>query len=328
MRRTAVPPSLLLLARRQAGLVTTGQAQEHGLSPGSLTTLTRARTWLRVCRGVYDVHLPDDVPWTGPGAPSPGTAVASPGWRTARRRLRATWTALLAYGPDAVAVGPCALVLHEVAGLPTGVRAEAALPRGSNRRDVERVSLRQFDHGMRTVPIAGRRVAALDWALAQSIPELSRRHGLAVLDSALRERKLSRHGLELVHDLARGRRGIASRHDVFELADGRSESALESFARLECIDGGVAPDTLQLPFLDRSGDERARGDLAWRLRGGRYLVVEMDGAAFHDTPEAVFADRVRQNGIVSSGKVDLLRFTFDDLGGIASEVRRFLARHR
>lgn len=238
------------------------------------------------------------------------------------------WTTLLAYGPDAVAVGRSALVLHGVEGLPGTLSPEVALPRASNRRDRGRLAVRQFDHGMRTVRIAGRRVATLEWALAQAVPELGRRHALAVVDSALHQRLLTRRRLEWAHDLARGRRGVASRHDIFELADGRAESALESFARLDLVDGGIPPDTLQLPLLDADGRRRARGDLAWRLPRGRHLVVETDGAEYHSAPEAVRADHRRQNRIVSSGKVDLLRFGFADLDRVVEDVRSFLARAR
>ncbi|WP_166850694.1 type IV toxin-antitoxin system AbiEi family antitoxin domain-containing protein [Isoptericola sp. BMS4] len=328
MRRTVVPDSLARLARHQAGLVTTVQARTHGINADSLTALVRHRRWTRVCRGVYDVRLPDGDAWTGPGTPSTATALGSPTWVASRRRLRAVWTALLAYGPGAVAVGRCALVLHGVAGLPATIPSEAALPRASNRRDMEGVSLRQFDDGMRTVTVGGRRTAALDWALAQAVPELPRRNGLAVLDSVLHQGTLSRREVEATHDLARGRRGIASRHDLFELADGRAESPLESFARLECVDGGVEPDTLQLPLADHRGGRRARGDLAWRLPRGRHLVVEMDGSEFHSAPEAVRADRLRQNRIVSTGRVDVLRYGYEVLDVLAQEVRSFLNRAR
>ena len=242
-----------------------------------------------------------------------------------RRRQRAAWLALLAYGPESVAVGACALALHGIAGLPPSIRPEAALPRASNRHDRDGIRLRQFDDGMTVETVGGRKVVNVEWALAQAVPELPRANGLAVLDSALHTKAISRSGFELSHDAARGRRGVARRHDLWALADSRAESPLESFARLECTDAGLAPDTLQLPLTNRSGTVVARGDLAWRRRDGRWLIAELDGHDVHSDPQAVFDDRRRQNLMTGTGVVHLLRFTGRDRGSIASTVARTLA---
>jgi hypothetical protein len=185
------------------------------------------------------------------------------------------------------------------------------------------MSARQFDAGMETVVVGGRRVASAEWAVAQALPELRRRDGLAVLDSVLHRRLLTPSGLARAHDLARGRRGVAVAHELWDLADGRAESAPESYARLDCIDGGVPPDALQLPLDDSPYPER--GDLGWDLGDGRWLVAEVDGKEIHDVPEAAFADRSRQNGLVATGRFSVLRFTSADLDGVmARTVRRAL----
>jgi hypothetical protein len=113
---------------------------------------------------------------------------------------------------------------------------------------------------------------------------------------------------------------------LWEAADERAESPLESFVRWECLVAGIPPDALQLPLVDRGGRVLARGDLAWQREDGRWLVVELDGADVHSTPVAVFADRRRQNLLTGSGAVDLLRFTGRDLGRIAPVVRAALER--
>ena len=119
-------------------------------------------------------------------------------------RRRAAWTALLAYGPGAIAVGKCALALHGVLGLPVSITPEAAVVRGRDRTDREGIRLREFDNGMETVEIDGRRVVTVEWALAQAVPELDRRHAVAVMDSALHLRLIDEKGLERAHRLARG----------------------------------------------------------------------------------------------------------------------------
>ncbi len=204
------------------------------------------------------------------------------------------------------------------------IAPEVALPRASNRLSRDGMSARQFDAGMQTVLVAGRRVAFVEWAVAQAVPELPRRNGLAVVDSVLYRGLLTPTGLERAHDLARGRRGVAAAHELWELADGRAESTVESFCRLDCIDGGVPPDTLQLPLDDSPYPER--GDLGWELGDGRWLVAEVDGKEVHDVPAAAYADRSRQNGLVSTGRFSVLRFTSADLDGVMARTVRHALR--
>ncbi|MFC8734048.1 hypothetical protein ACFT5B_16470 [Luteimicrobium sp. NPDC057192] len=305
-----VPSALEPVAGMQVGLVSTPQARAAGVTDRQIETLVYRRRWRRLTRGVLDTR-------SGP--------LSAVHWDA--RRRRAAWAGLLAYGPDAVAIGTCALALLGAGGLPPTIAPQVALPRASNRLSRDGMSARQFDAGMETVVVGGRRVATVEWAVAQALPELPRRNGLAVLDSVLHRDLLSPAGLARAHDLARGRRGVAAAHELWELADGRAESTVESFGRLDCIDGGVPPDVLQLPLDDSPFPER--GDLGWELGDGRWLVAEVDGKEVHDLPAAAFADRTRQNGLVSSGRFEVLRFTGADLDGVmARTVRRALGALR
>lgn len=308
--RMRLPPDLARTVDRQAGLVSADQLAASGVTSRVACRRVDTGAWIRVTRGVYDVV--------------PGSRSAE-SWDA--RRRRSAWTGLLAFGPDAIAVGTSALVLHGVLGLPTRLVPEVALPRASGRTSRDGVRLRQFDAGMTTVMIGGRRMASVVWALAQAVPELPRPNALAVLDSALQRGLVDLRGLERAHDLARGRRGVATTHALWGLADGRAESPLESFGRLDCLDAGVPPDTLQLAVRDASGRVVARGDMGWHLGGGHWLVAEMDGQDVHAAPEAVYADRTRQNRFVTSGVIDVLRFTGRDVpGGVGSAVASFLGR--
>lgn len=307
--RAVVPPALRRRALDQSGLVGLDQCREHGLSDKDVRGLVARARWRHVARRVYEVR-----------------DAAPPSSDFDARRRRSAWLAMLTFGPHAVAVGRCALALHGVAGLPRTVPAEAALPGAVNRRNRDGIALRQFDDGMVVVQLPGCRAASVEWALAQAVPELPHRHGLAVLDAALRTGDVTPATLERSHEHARGRRGVASRHVLWSEADARAESPLESFARWECIEAGVPPTRLQLPLVDGAGRILARGDMAWRRDDGRWLVVEMDGADVHGTPTALYADRRRQNLLTGTGAVDLLRFTSRDLGSIARTVRRALRR--
>ena len=71
--------------------------------------------------------------------------------------------------------------------------------------------------------------------------------------------------------------------------------------------------------------------MGWRLGDGRWLIAEIDGREFHEAPEAVLHDRRRQNALLATGRVDLLRFTSADIAArdvIPATVRAALARAR
>ncbi|WP_196250818.1 type IV toxin-antitoxin system AbiEi family antitoxin domain-containing protein [Cellulomonas sp. JZ18] len=313
-RRLPLPPSLVALALRQEGLVSTRQCEAHGLHRGHRASAVRAGRAVRVQRTVYDL-LPALTVGAGPAAD------AGPDGR----RRRAAWAALLAAGPDAVAVGTSALALLGVEGLPPTLPGEVALPGASHRRPRPGVVVRCFDAGMPVVRVGGARVASPPWAVAQAVCELPRDRAVAVLDSALRGR-LVVPDLGDVASVLRGRRGAAAARGWLRLADGRAQSPLETWARLQCRDAGLPPAEPQVAVRDARGRVVARGDLGWWRRDGRLLVVEIDGRGPHREPDALYTDRERQNAIVATGGVDLLRFTARDVlaGVVAPTVRRHL----
>ncbi|MDM7829996.1 hypothetical protein QRT05_01505 [Cellulomonas sp. MW9] len=235
------------------------------------------------------------------------------------RRRRAAWLGMLAYGPRAIPVGACALALHGVAGLPARIAPEIALPGGSAVRPRDGIRVRHYDDFV-TTRLGGRLVAAFDDALVQALPELRRTPAVAVLDNALNRGLVDDERLAVVRAAMRGRRGAAGVDAWWHLVDGRAESPLESDARLRCIDAGIGPHELQVEVSDGAGRFLARGDMGWRLRGGRWLLVEIDGREVHDAPSALYADRTRQNRLLATGRIDLLRFTARDLGSYAAFI--------
>jgi hypothetical protein len=301
MRQVAVPVSLLVLASGQSGLVSSAQCDEHDLDRHRRHRLVAAGRASRATQGVLDVAgLVDAAGLTLPRGPD-------------HVRRRAAHSALLAFGPGAVAVGQCALALLGIQGLPSTIRPEVGLPGGSARRARDGIVVRRFRVATPTVRRGGFRVMAPTQALAQSVRELRRDCGVAVLDSAVQQRLIRADELDAVLDAARDRVGAARVRTALALVDGRAQSPLETFARLQCVDAGLPPDDLQVPVRDATGRIVARGDLGWRLRRGRWLLVEIDGAGPHSTPEALFADRARQNAVVATGRADVLRFTARDL---------------
>ncbi|WP_375165494.1 type IV toxin-antitoxin system AbiEi family antitoxin domain-containing protein [Cellulomonas sp.] len=287
----SLPPDLRALARAQADLVSTAQCDAAGVGRGRRGRLVSDGLWQRVVRGVYDVR-PE-----GSRAPH-------------ELRRRAAWTGLLAYGPGAVAVGACALALHDVAGLPSGTAPEVALPGGRYAPGRDGVRVRRFD--VVGVRVGSALAAPLPVALVQALPELPRDHAVAVLDDVLRRRRLTVAELRAVRAAVVGRRGAARTRGWWDLVDPRAESPLETFARLQCVDGGVPPDELQHVVRGRDGALVARCDLGWRRRDGSWVLGEVDGREFHDVPAALLHDRRRQNALAVLGHT-VLRFTAADV---------------
>ncbi|MEJ5946329.1 hypothetical protein WDZ17_13610 [Pseudokineococcus basanitobsidens] len=150
--------------------------------------------------------------------------------------------------------------------------------------------------------------------LADLVPRLPRGDALALLDAALASGRATVGDLGAARALASGRRGCRLVDDLWGLADARAESALESRARLDCVDGGVPPDDLQVLVREGAGRPVARADIIFRRRRRPQrglLVLEADGRAFHDTPEALFRDRERANALVALGH-DVVRCTWAD----------------
>ncbi|MEZ0447726.1 hypothetical protein [Cellulomonas sp. ICMP 17802] len=309
MRTRPPPSSLLALAFRQDDLVSAAQCESAGVGAARRSRFVRDGTWQRLTHGVFDV-----VPQRDRRRDAD------------HRRRRAAWLGMLAYGPDAVAVGPCALALHGVRGLPLDIAPEIALASGYARRARDGIRVRQFGafdsqrHG------AGA-IAALVPALAQALPELPRAHAVAVLDDALHRGLLPPAGLDAVRAMTQGRRCMASRSSWWDLVDARAESPLETYARLQCVDAGVPPDEPQVEIRSPNGRLLGRGDMGWHLGGGRWLIAEIDGREVHEAPQAVLHDRRRQNALLTSGLVDLLRFTAADIAAgdtIPTAIRRSL----
>lgn len=121
--------------------------------------------------------------------------------------------------------------------------------------------------------------------------------------------------------------GIVQARERLVSADPRSESPLETAARLRLSDAGIPPSDLQIPVaLD--GGSMAYLDMGYQRER---IGIELDGREVHEAPAAVFRDRRRQNAVVAEGW-QLLRFTwFDvvhDADRFVAEVRRNLKARR
>jgi hypothetical protein len=311
-----LPSHALPLIRRQAGLLSIDQCEELGIGREIRRRMIRQLRWSSPARAVLDT------------CPEPLHRRTRDDWFEHAARWR-TWLALLVHCADTIATGCCALVLHGVSGLPRDFPLEVARPDRSPRRARYGVAVVRYPP-FPTVTISGRTVAQIDHAAAQALPKLPRHNALAVLDDLAKRHGFDKPRLARLHELVvRRRRGSAQLHDLFELVNRLSESPAESFARLSCHENGVPPDDLQVRFT-RDGVVVARVDMGWRLPDGRWLVVEIDGVGPHSTPQALVRDAPRQNQLLASGQVIMLRFKPRDNeqpGGIGARVATVLASH-
>ena len=127
------------------------------------------------------------------------------------------------------------------------------------------------------------------WTAVELARTLRRPRALAVLDRVLFKQCCTTAELSAAIDEQRGRRGIVQTRELIEYADGRSESPLESEARLVFIDGGLPMPELQYEIVDRCG-KLWRVDFAWPHA---MVVAEYESMEWHATPEALKHDRMK-----------------------------------
>jgi very-short-patch-repair endonuclease len=134
--------------------------------------------------------------------------------------------------------------------------------------------------------------------------------GLAVADAFLRAGLTDADALQKKVVAAAGLRGAVRARRVVSLADGRSESPMESICRWLFLEAGLPAPEIQYKYFDRHGRFVARVDFYWPEAR---LVVEFDGWDSHMGRRELFAsERRKHNRLVADG-VLVLRFTADDI---------------
>lgn len=135
----------------------------------------------------------------------------------------------------------------------------------------------------------GRLVTTPAWTAIEIGRSVRRGRVLGVLDAALRSQLCT--APELAHAVVeqRGRRGIVTVRELLTLADPRSESPMESEARLVFHDGGLPTPELQYEIVDRYG-KLWRVDFAWPEAR---LVAEYESMEWHANAAALRHDRMK-----------------------------------
>jgi hypothetical protein len=269
------------------GLATTEQLLAV-MSRKSLAAHVRAGALVRVWHGVYALEQPSTI-----------SRLAGLDLMTGKRTVACMSTAANLYGfdtekDDRIHVLDPGIRLRSTAGLMVHQRTGAPLRR-----------------------ISGRLATAPAWTAVETARALRRPRALATLDAALRCGACSAAELEAAVREQKGRRGIVHVRDVLAHADGRSESPMESEARLVFIDGGLPPTELQYEIVDRYG-ELWRTDFAWPKA---MVAAEYDSMEWHANPTAWKRDRIKNSRLQECGW-DLVRFVVDDVRRYPVELVR------
>ncbi|MFC7489624.1 MULTISPECIES: type IV toxin-antitoxin system AbiEi family antitoxin domain-containing protein [unclassified Knoellia] len=283
---------LLDQARAQGGVLTTGQAGWHGVTPRGLTRLVNAGELVRVRKGAF---------------------VLAGAWTAAKpvERLALRTRAVMAGRAGAVAAGECAVALH---GLPLwGVPLERVLLHGDVTRTRSRSGLTVIPQ-LSTVGAVSSETGVLAVTSAYAVVQLCTAHGhraaLIALDAALHSRRV------VLSEVVRAAACLSlSGSDLWEveqmvrLADPSCESVGESRTRLLLHDLGYAARS-QVALSDAHGFV-ARVDFLVEDR----VVVEFDGLMKYDGFEgraALAAEKRREDRLRSMGFV-VVRLVWSDL---------------
>jgi hypothetical protein len=145
--------------------------------------------------------------------------------------------------------------------------------------------------------ISGRHATAPAWTAVEVARAVRPPRALATLDAALRSGWCTPAALAGAADQQRGRRGIVSVRSLLPFADSRSESAMESEARLVMLDHGIPRPELQYLIQGRDG-QCWRVDFAWPdVR----VAAEYDSVEWHAGRSEMLRDKARFAGIQEVG---------------------------
>jgi very-short-patch-repair endonuclease len=227
--------------------------------------------------------------------------------------------------PEAVFSGHTAAWLHGL-DLPPCKPIEVTLPVKSTTSHLTGTRLTRSDFTMdETCEVRGLPATAA----ARTVADLGRRltliEAVVVIDMALRRRLVELDELRCWADQHARYRGCRRLIRALELADGDSESPMETRLRVLLVLDGLPKPLVQVPIYDESGQFIARPDLCYPQQR---LVIEYDGATHR---ESLGGDNRRQNKLVDAG-YRVLRFTAGDLihrpASVVELVRRALSLTR
>lgn len=170
--------------------------------------------------------------------------------------------------------------------------------------------------------VASRRATAPAWTAVEVARQLNRPRALATLDAALHSRWCTPAELDQAVRAQRGRRGIRAVRLLLPFADARSESAMESEARLVMIDHGLPLPELQYTIHGANG-ERWRVDFAWP---DARVAAEYESVEWHAGRTEMLRDKARFAGVQEVGWT-VVPIVVDDIRRRPERLTQRIAGH-
>jgi very-short-patch-repair endonuclease len=282
------------LACRQGFVVTPAQARDAGLASCDVRRLVRRGQWTAPRRGVLCVLARPDGERTVHGLRPEIVAAAVALVRPAAAISHEC--AALAYGLD---------VLHEPsqATMTVSFRDHAASRSGAL------VHAAKVSDGDVTTWFGAKIMSCPRTVI--DIARQGARHGIVVADSALRNELVTLDELRAAMTAQWRWHGVTAARRVVELASGKSESALESLARLFLADHEIPLPEQQIWIKTHRGWYRVDG-----LWAEQRVVLEVDGLAKYRTSDPdddpLVAEKLRQEALERAGYT-VIRVTWADI---------------
>ena len=302
-----LPSDLRLVLDRHHGLATHAELAAAGYSRARIGTQLRAGTIVQLSRGVYAL---------------PALAAAASGDEV-REHALAVAAAIRRIGPGVVASHQSAAIIH---GLDM-------MPRPRQDRDPEAVTLTRSPGVLSRSSRAGVRVRVAELGadqltsvhdvpvttVARTVIDLARtlpfRDGVVVTDSALHQTKVTRAALTSVLAASARWPGIRQAGQVVAFSDHRSESVLESIARVTFHEHDLPVPRLQAWV---GGDDGivGRADFFWPEHS---TIGEADGALKYATPQRAMSQLDRDAWLREAG-FEVVHFTWHQIVTVPGQV--------
>ncbi len=278
------PPdaSIAALAQRQHGVVTVVQLRALGVDRAAVTYRARAGRLHRLHRGVYAVG---HARLSREGQFLAAVLAAGPGAVLSHRSAAALW------GLIPHVAGPIDVTVDRGQRARPGILVHASNHLGRERTRHEGVPV--TNPGRTLLDLAATRID--DRTLRRAVRE------------ALVKRRVDEHGLRTQLERAQGRRGAGRIAAIIELGAVPTRSELEDRTLQALEEHGLPRPLVNAPV--RIGSRTFEVDF---LFADRRLVIEADGARFHDTPISRRDDAERQAMLEAAG-YRLVRVTWNQV---------------
>lgn len=294
-------------------IITTDELRSRGFSLERIKTLTRRGTLVRLGRGFYV------------------TAKAAEPFlrRPEGRHVLAAGAALVGSGPGLVASHTTAARIHglELLEWPDDVVTLTRSRGAGSRRSVKGVRLTEAAVPANHVTV---RYGLKVTTAARTVVDLARvlpfRAGTVTADHALELRRVTKDELRQVIVACRQWPGVTRAAEVVEFANGLSESALESIARVAFRDLGLPPP--QLNVWVGGDDVVGRADFLWEQFN---TIGEADGKLKYKDPDRARRQLWRDSRLRDAG-FEVVHFTWREINEtperVAASIRASFERGR